>query len=225
MRIATQADPALPDDGALAGVAIIYPPCSTLLREGAWARLASFRAFPTFSLVLSVNRRALLAWALVLGWLSLVLIASGDGFSFSRSSRILRPLLEWLFPALPEEQMWRIVTAIRKLAHVAEYFVLALLAWRAWRLTGLARGARFTWPRLAAIAFGFTVACAALDEFRQSLTQTRQGSVWDVALDAVGAALGLLFLWLIHVWRSRRAKTPLAAAERSTPAPDGRVIS
>jgi VanZ family protein len=156
--------------------------------------------------VLPSNRRILLAWLLVLGWVGMILVASGDGLSFSRSSRILRPLLEWLFPSLAPEQMWRVVAGIRKLAHVTEYCLLALLAWRAWRLTHLRRGGPTGGSQLAARVLAFTVACAALDEFRQSYTQSRQGSGWDVLLDSVGAALGLGFVWLWHVWQQRRPR-------------------
>lgn len=154
--------------------------------------------------VLSPNRRAFVAWFLVFTWLGVLLTASGDSFSFARSSRFLRPLLEWLLPHLPEEQMWRVVAGARKLAHVAEYFLLALLARRAWRLTGVARGLAFSGLHLALLAFGLATAGAALDEYRQSFTSSRQGSGWDVLLDASGAALGLLCLRLFLVWRERR---------------------
>lgn len=100
--------------------------------------------------------------------------------------------------------MWSLVAGARKLAHVSEYFLLALLARRAWRLTWLARGLPLEGPRLAALAFSFAVAAASLDEFRQSLTRTRQGSVWDVLIDAGGAALGLLCVRLFLHWQTRR---------------------
>jgi VanZ family protein len=167
--------------------------------------------------VSSPRHRALVAWFLVFIWLGLILAASGDGLSFSRSSRILRPLLEWLFPGLAEEQMWRIVAGVRKLAHVSEYALLALLARRAWQLTALARGAVAQGLRLAAMAFAFAVASAALDEFRQSFTHSRQGSVWDVLLDAVGAALGLLCVACFLRWSERRTSGRRAKRERLLP--------
>ncbi len=158
-----------------------------------------------------MNRRLLIAWLLVLAWLGLVLAASGDGLSFSHSSRFLRPLLEWLFPGLPEERLWPIVAGLRKLAHVGEYFLLALLARRAWQLTGQARGVALDGVRLAGLTFGFVVACAGLDEFRQSFTRTRQGSGWDVLIDAGGAALALLCVRLFLIWRARRRRANFAA--------------
>jgi VanZ family protein len=158
--------------------------------------------------VFSVNRRAGLAWVLVVAWLGCILTASGDALSASQTSRFLRPFFEWLFPSLPEEQMWRLVAGTRKLAHVSEYFLLVLLAHRAWRLTALARGWELNSARLAGLAFAFAVTAASLDEFRQSFTRSRQGSVWDVLIDASGAALGLLCLWCFLNWRERRSRHP-----------------
>ena len=69
---------------------------------------------------------------------------------------------------------------LRKLAHMTEYAVLALLLARA---TG-----SYVW------AFAATVAYAATDEFHQTFVRGRHGSPVDVAIDAVGALAGLV-LW------------------------------
>lgn len=65
--------------------------------------------------------------------MALIFSASSDTRSFARSSRILAPLLRWLFPHLPEDTVNLIVLIVRKGAHVTEYAVLALLFWRALR--------------------------------------------------------------------------------------------
>ena len=106
------------------------------------------------------------------------------------------------------------MAAVRKGAHVVEYAVLAVLARRAWALTDAVRGWGLTAARLAWLALGLAVACAALDEYRQSFTRSRQGSVWDVLLDAAGAALGLLCWKLFLLWRERRRqRLPVARDE------------
>jgi VanZ family protein len=74
---------------------------------------------------------------------------------------------------------------LRKLAHMAEYAVLALLLLRA---TG-----SYAW------ALAATVGYACTDELHQTFVQGRHGSPVDVAIDAVGALAGLA-LWR----RSRR---------------------
>ena len=74
---------------------------------------------------------------------------------------------------------------LRKLAHMAEYAVLALLLLRA---TG-----SYAW------ALAATVGYACTDELHQTFVRGRHGSPVDVAIDAVGALAGLA-LWR----RSRR---------------------
>ncbi len=67
--------------------------------------------------------------------------------------------------------------ALRKLAHAGEYLVLAALLFRA-----LGREL----PSLL-----LAVAYAASDELHQAFVPGRQAAVYDVAVDAVGAILGL----------------------------------
>ena len=67
---------------------------------------------------------------------------------------------------------------LRKCAHVTEYAVLAALLYRA-----LERELP---------AFLATVAYAATDELHQHFVRGRHASAVDVAIDAVGAAIGLL---------------------------------
>ena len=73
---------------------------------------------------------------------------------------------------------WDLV--LRKTAHAAEFAVLGFLLARA-----LGR-------ELPALVLG--VAYAITDEVHQSLVPGRLGSVWDVFLDSVGVALGVLLL-------------------------------
>ena len=77
---------------------------------------------------------------------------------------------------------WDLV--LRKLAHMTEYAVLALLLLRA---TG-----SYAWAFAAAVAYACT------DEFHQTFVRGRHGTPVDVGIDAVGALVGLL------VWRRRR---------------------
>jgi VanZ family protein len=79
---------------------------------------------------------------------------------------------------------------VRRSAHLVEYGVLALLAFRAWRLS-LERDLL----SLAVLALALVLAVASADETRQSLSSARTGSARDVVWDLSGAvlALGLLF--------------------------------
>lgn len=80
----------------------------------------------------------------------------------------------------------------RKLAHFAEYALLAALWWRA-LLTELPH------RRALALAPVIAVAYAVTDELHQTFVSGRAGRPLDVAIDAAGA---LTAVWLIA--RSRR---------------------
>jgi VanZ family protein len=75
---------------------------------------------------------------------------------------------------------WDVI--LRKLAHMTEYAVLALLLVRA---TGS-----------VAWAFALTVAYACTDELHQTFVRGRHGTPVDVGIDAAGALIGLSLLRL-----------------------------
>jgi VanZ family protein len=72
-------------------------------------------------------------------------------------------------------------TVLRKCAHVTEYAVLGALLYRA-----LGR---------EALALAVGIAYAGTDELHQHFVRGRHASPVDVAIDAVGVALGML-VWL-----------------------------
>lgn len=74
--------------------------------------------------------------------------------------------------------------ALRKLAHVAEYFVLTLLLVRALRRSGVAAA--------VPLACGAALLYAAGDEWHQSFVPTRTATPRDVAIDGIGIALAAL---------------------------------
>ena len=78
---------------------------------------------------------------------------------------------------------------LRKLAHMIEYGVLALLWWRALR----------TASPLPAV--GIALAYAATDELHQSFVSGRHGSPLDWAIAATGVAVAL------YVVRASRARS------------------
>ena len=144
-------------------------------------------------------------------WLPVVLLmalmagmSTGLG-QVSNSSRIIGPILRWFAPEISPELEGRIVFLIRKNAHVAEYAVLAALAWRALRKPQ--RGDRRPWSaKTACQAVMFAACFATTDEIHQSFHPSRQGQFADVVLDTFGAALGITLVWI--VWRLRRRSSP-----------------
>jgi VanZ family protein len=103
------------------------------------------------------------------------------------------PVLVWaavifVFSSIPDLGTglggWDLV--LRKLAHTTEYAILGAL---------LVRATGRVWP-----AFGLGVLYAASDEIHQTFVSGRHGTPVDVAIDAVGVAIG------IALWQSARAR-------------------
>lgn len=122
-------------------------------------------------------------------WTGLIMYLGGGQWSGEETSSWLGPLLHALLPGLSPELLGAAHFLIRKAAHVSEYAILAIL-WR--RATGG-----------ASIAFALSLLTASLDEFRQSFTPGRDGSVYDVLLDGTAAAAALS---VVAALRSRREK-------------------
>ena len=143
------------------------------------------------------RRTWLTAYAPLIIWTVIVLgLGSGMG-SMNETSRIIRPLLEFLFPTAPPETLTLYHGYIRKFAHFAEYALLATLAFRA-----LA-----PFKHKYALALGFAAVVATADEFNQSVNPSRTSSPWDVALDIAGAAFAILIFAVIAMARRSRSKT------------------
>ena len=152
-----------------------------------------------------VGRRRLWRYGPVVAWACFVLFASSSSFSAPNTSRIIRPLLLWLFPEISEASLAYVHFLVRKAAHFAEYAVLALLAARAFRTSGREALRRRWW--LAAFA---VVACVALaDEYHQSFLPSRTGTIYDSLLDMAGGATALACAAL---WTRRGRPTAGGAA-------------
>ena len=127
--------------------------------------------------------------------MALIFSASSDANSFKHSSRIITPLLHWLFPQMPDDTMYLIVLLVRKCAHLTEYAVFALLLWRALRKPMKNDPRPWIW-REARLTLLIVALYAASDEFHQSFVPMRMALVSDVFVDTAGGAAGLLALWI-----------------------------
>jgi len=151
-----------------------------------------------------VSRRGLFIkyWLPVLIWMVLIFSGSTDLMSSQRTSRIIGPLVRWVFPSLPTETVGQVVFVVRKTAHVTEYALLAMLLWRALRRPARTDPRPWSW-REPAWALALAALYAVSDELHQSFVASRFGSALDVCLDAAGAAGGLLVVWVASHWRKR----------------------
>src|SRR5208282_4350497 len=139
----------------------------------------------------------LMAWIAAILWLIVIAIESTALLSSHNTSRILYPILHFLFGLDWDRfEVWHIY--IRKTGHVVGYGILSILLFRAWRAT-LPDMSSANWTlRWANIAILGTAFVASLDEWHQSFIPSRTGTYRDVILDACAGigAQALVFLWL-----------------------------
>ncbi|MGD9630103.1 MAG: VanZ family protein [Pyrinomonadaceae bacterium] len=133
-------------------------------------------------------RKWLTAYAPLFVWTVLVLGLGTGMASMSETSRIVRPLLEFLFPSADLETIKLYHTIVRKLAHVFEYGLLGVLAMRAF-------SAERHRPLRSVV---LVILIAILDEFNQSYNPARTSTGWDVIIDGVSGSLGVFAYGLVR---------------------------
>lgn len=130
----------------------------------------------------------------LIAWLAFISYASSNSFSAANTSRIIGPLVLWLFPHTSAETMATIHFIIRKIAHFTEYAILGFLAARAFR----------TSPRPAIsgrwflICATLVVVYALMDEYHQSFVPSRTASIFDSLIDMAGGLTALLVVRKKH---------------------------
>lgn len=145
--------------------------------------------------------RWLKQWWPVLVWAIVISGFSTGAFTGENTSRVILPILHWLFPQASPDTLGFLHHVIRKCGHFTEYFVFSYLILRAIR--GPRRETHLKWA-LAAILL--VAGYAALDEFHQSFIPGRTPAVADVLLDTIGGASAQLFAWLIVFWQHVRGE-------------------
>ena len=138
----------------------------------------------------------------VLFWIGLIWLASTQGFSSGNTSRIIRPLLLWLFPDIAEPQIATVHVVTRKAAHFTEYAILAFLARRAF----ISSGRSFIQRNWFALSLVVVIVVAVLDELHQSIVPSRTGSIYDSAIDIAGGLTVLLLSWFGHRYQDAKAR-------------------
>jgi VanZ family protein len=137
----------------------------------------------------------------VLIWAIVIFFLSTSAGSLSKTSFIVRPVLHFLFPSADDATLLTYQFSVRKLAHLTEYAILAVLAARAF-VWSSQNGLRRWW---FAAAFAVVLGVAAADEFNQSFDALRTGTPVDVVIDLCGGAIGLTFYFAVRKLRRRGA--------------------
>jgi len=144
-----------------------------------------------------VRRWRVLLWAYapLFVWIGVIFLLSSDSGSMSNTSRFVRPILVFLFPAADETTLLFYHGIVRKLAHLTEYAILGALAVRAFVRSQY----RYAFSLFIVVAVAFA------DEFGQSFRPSRTASVVDVGIDIAGglAMIAALYLYI----RPRRPTT------------------
>ncbi len=139
-------------------------------------------------------------WAVVAVWMGVISYLSTDAFSASNTNRYIDPVLRFFLPWLSNRELLAAHTVVRKTAHLSEYCVLGLLAFWAGR-GGRTPRWKARWMVQALVIAGLW---AGIDELHQTFTADRTPSMYDSGIDFIGAAIGQLFVYVGHLWRSRR---------------------
>jgi VanZ family protein len=126
----------------------------------------------------------------LIAWLAFISFASSDSFSAPNTSRIIGPLILWLFPNTSPETLAVVHFIMRKIAHFTEYAILGFLAARAFR----------TSPRPAIsqrwflICVTLVVVYALTDEYHQTFVPSRTASIFDSLIDMAGGLTALIVI-------------------------------
>src|SRR5947207_13010217 len=132
-------------------------------------------------------------WMPAFSWMAIIFLGSTYMLSAEHTSRFLVPFLRWFDPQISLAALNAIQLGIRKLGHLTEYAILAMLLWRALR-----GGIRWQMKMslLFLVAALDSAIFAASDEFHQSFVPSRTGSPNDVMIDICGALAGLAMCWM-----------------------------
>jgi len=126
----------------------------------------------------------------LLAWLAFISFASSDNFNAGNTSRIIGPLILWLFPNTKPETLAVIHFITRKIAHFTEYAILGFLAARAFRTSPRPTISQ----RWFLICATLVVVYALIDEYHQSFVPSRTASIFDSLIDMAGGLTALLIV-------------------------------
>lgn len=161
------------------------------------------------NLIESKRRERFFRYAPLILWIGVIFILSSGQGSLKETSRFIRPLLEFIFPAASEETLLIYQGFVRKLAHFAEYAALAFWAARAFWNSSV----EFLWKFWHFVSFALVLLIAAIDEYNQSFNSLRTGSIYDILIDLSG---GLAMILLLTLFKKSHKKTVELSIRKNT---------
>lgn len=137
-------------------------------------------------------------WCLVVLWCLVIYCFSEFSlFTGENTKRVLEAVLSYLpFGRGGDGTSSPLNFIVRKLAHLTEFGILAVLVWRALEPM-----------RLAYVgAWIFATVYAMTDEWHQSFEPGRTATPKDVVIDSCGALIALLCIRLYMYWKRKKNK-------------------
>lgn len=154
-------------------------------------------------------------WWPAIAWAIAISGFSTGAFTSENTSRIIIPVLHFLFPHASPDTLAFMHHIIRKCAHFTEYFIFSLLILRGFRAGE--KGTRLRWALLTIL---IVAGYASLDEFHQSFVPGRTPAVTDVLIDTTGGAMAQIAAWLWALsgqTRGKRRRTEPNAVKTTSP--------
>ncbi len=131
-----------------------------------------------------------MAWLLVSSAIAAVLARSGSS-EFGADG-----MINWIAQfGISPEIAETLTIVVRKSVHMAFFGSIGATAWLALRIHGNTL-VQIIWP------LAWTLFHASFDEYRQSLTPNRTGTIADVAIDLIGAGVAI---WILHNWAKKKS--------------------
>ena len=131
-------------------------------------------------------KRKYLKWAMVLAWMIVIFVFSGqNGDDSSSNNRFIVDMFKSIGINLDSVLGSQVNFIIRKLAHMTEYFVLFMLIYNALKID-----VRFGKNLMISIIIVFLYASS--DEIHQSFVPGRACMFRDVMIDTAGAGVAML---------------------------------
>jgi VanZ family protein len=141
-----------------------------------------------------IQVRVIRYWLPVAAMLGLMYYFSTDVFSADNTRSAIEKIFLWFVPHASHHALVVLNYVVRKSAHFIEYAVLGAFLFRAFRADDPVRW-QLKWAAYSLVTAG---AWSLLDEFHQTLTRTRGGSIWDSLLDSSGAFFMMLAIFVLY---------------------------
>jgi VanZ family protein len=147
----------------------------------------------------------ILLWAVTIAWAAQIFDFSTVTFGGVFTTWLLTQVLALLHLSVSPPTFMLLHHLMRKCAHMTEYGMFSMLLY-----LSLVKLPRLEWRKRPALwSLILAAAYSLTDEFHQSFVPGRGPSIRDCGVDTLGASLGILILYAVYRFSTRKgARTP-----------------